>query len=134
MGTLGRRSSDGSSVASFWGTGYWPVVPSPGLRAPCANDDRTLACGCVFCLGPPRFRFSASVELPFAEHRDDRLCRAVLGADISRRALPNAANRAGGLAAVALAVFVGVGVIKQRVLFTSNEGGTIIDADAIVDY
>jgi hypothetical protein len=35
---------------------------------------------------------------------------------------------------VALAVFVGVGVIKQRVLFTSNEGGTIIDADAIVDY
>jgi Dolichyl-phosphate-mannose-protein mannosyltransferase len=40
----------------------------------------------------------------------------------------------GGLAAVALAVFVGAGVIKQRVLFTSNEGGTIIDADAIVDY
>src|ERR1700756_2934677 len=96
MGALGRRSSDGSFVASFWGTGYWPVLPSPGLRAPCANDDRTLACGGSFCLGPPRFRFFASVELPFAEHRDDRLCRAVLCADISRRALPNAANRAWG--------------------------------------
>jgi hypothetical protein len=39
-----------------------------------------------------------------------------------------------GVAAVALAVFVGAGVIKQRVLFMSNEGGMIIDADAIVDY
>jgi hypothetical protein len=39
-----------------------------------------------------------------------------------------------GVAAVALAVFVGAGVVHQRVLFTSNETGTIIDADVIVDY
>jgi Dolichyl-phosphate-mannose-protein mannosyltransferase len=39
-----------------------------------------------------------------------------------------------GVAVVALAVFVGARVIQQRVLFTSNEGGMIIDADAIVDY
>jgi hypothetical protein len=39
-----------------------------------------------------------------------------------------------GVAAVAMALFVGAGMIKQRVLFTSNETGTIIDADAIVDY
>jgi hypothetical protein len=39
-----------------------------------------------------------------------------------------------GLTAMALAVLVGAGVIKQRVLFTSNESGTIIDASAIVDY
>jgi hypothetical protein len=39
-----------------------------------------------------------------------------------------------GLVALTLAAFVGAGVIRQRVLFTSNEGGMIIDADAIVDY
>jgi len=39
-----------------------------------------------------------------------------------------------GVAAVALAWFVGAGEIRQRVLFTSNESGTIIDAGAIVDY
>jgi hypothetical protein len=39
-----------------------------------------------------------------------------------------------GAASVALAVFVGAGVIKQRALFTSNETGTIIDTDQIVDF
>jgi hypothetical protein len=39
-----------------------------------------------------------------------------------------------GVAVVVLASFVGAGVIKQRVLFASNESGMIIDADAIVDY
>lgn len=39
-----------------------------------------------------------------------------------------------GVAALVLASFVGAGVIKKRVLFTSNESGVITDADAIVDY
>jgi hypothetical protein len=39
-----------------------------------------------------------------------------------------------GVASAALAVFVGAGVIKQRALLTSNETGTIIDADQIVRF
>jgi hypothetical protein len=35
---------------------------------------------------------------------------------------------------LALAMFVGAAVIKQRVLFTSDEGGWIIDAGPIVDF
>jgi hypothetical protein len=37
-----------------------------------------------------------------------------------------------GVVSFGLAVVVGAGVIKQRVLFTTNETGTIIDADQIV--
>jgi hypothetical protein len=38
------------------------------------------------------------------------------------------------MASVALALFVGAGVVKQRVLFSSTETGTIVDADQIVDF
>ena len=39
-----------------------------------------------------------------------------------------------GVASVALAMFVGAGVIRQGALFTTTETGTIEDADQIVDF
>jgi len=39
-----------------------------------------------------------------------------------------------GVVSIALAGFIGAGVIRQRALFTTNETGTIIDADQIVDF
>jgi hypothetical protein len=39
-----------------------------------------------------------------------------------------------GITSIALAVFVGVGLIKQGALFTTNETGTITDADQIVHF
>lgn len=39
-----------------------------------------------------------------------------------------------GVVSVGLAVVVGAGVIKQGALFTTNETGTIIDAEQIVDF
>jgi uncharacterized membrane protein len=39
-----------------------------------------------------------------------------------------------GAVSVGIAVLIGAGVIKQQVLFTTNETGTIIDADQIVDF
>jgi hypothetical protein len=39
-----------------------------------------------------------------------------------------------GAASIVLAVVTGAGVVRQRVLFTTNETGRIIDADQIVDF
>jgi hypothetical protein len=56
--------------------------------------------------------------LPSLAFRDSRAAQVVLA----------------GVASIVLAAVVGTGIIKERALFTTNETGTIIDTDEIVDF